>query len=49
MTTLLTLALGMLVVLGITAITGYFVAQEFAFMAVDRARLGARAARGDAT
>jgi CBS domain containing-hemolysin-like protein len=39
----------MLVVLGITAITGYFVAQEFAFMAVDRARLGARAARGDAT
>src|SRR5215213_10059659 len=39
---------GMLVVLAITAVTGYFVAQEFAFMAVDRSRLNARAAAGDA-
>jgi CBS domain containing-hemolysin-like protein len=37
-----------LVVLAITAVTGYFVAQEFAYMAVDRAQLGARAAAGDA-
>jgi CBS domain containing-hemolysin-like protein len=39
---------GVLVVLAITAVTGYFVAQEFAFMAVDRSRLNARAAAGDA-
>ncbi|WP_066587152.1 hemolysin family protein [Cellulomonas timonensis] len=44
----LTLLLGILVVLAITAVTGYFVAQEFAYMAVDRSRLGARAAAGDA-
>lgn len=44
----LTLLLGVLVVLAITAVTGYFVAQEFAYMAVDRSRLGARAAAGDA-
>ena len=43
----LTLLLGVLVVLAITAVTGYFVAQEFAYMAVDRSRLGARAAAGD--
>lgn len=48
MTTLLTLLLGLLVVLAITAATGYFVAQEFAYMAVDRSRLKARAAAGDA-
>lgn len=48
MTALLTLLLGLLVVLAITAATGYFVAQEFAFMAVDRSRLRARAAAGDA-
>jgi CBS domain containing-hemolysin-like protein len=35
------------VVLAITAVTGYFVAQEFAYMAVDRAALNARAAAGD--
>src|SRR5690606_40289768 len=39
--------LGILVVLLITALTGYFVAQEFAYMAVDRSRLKARAAAGD--
>ncbi len=45
----LSLLLGVLVVLAITAATGYFVAQEFAYMAVDRSRLSARAARGDAS
>lgn len=49
MTPLLSLLLGLLVVLAITAATGYFVAQEFAYMAVDRSRLKARAAAGDAT
>ncbi|WP_369138678.1 hemolysin family protein [Modestobacter versicolor] len=48
MTTLLSLLLGVLVVLLITAVTGYFVAQEFAYMAVDRSAVGARAATGDA-
>ncbi len=43
----LTLALGLLVVLAITAVTGYFVAQEFAYMAVDRSRLAVLAAQGD--
>lgn len=42
-----TLLLGILVVLAITALTGYFVAQEFAYMAVDRSTLKARAAGGD--
>jgi CBS domain containing-hemolysin-like protein len=40
--------LGLLVVLGITALTGYFVAQEFGYTAVDRARLRSQAADGDA-
>lgn len=44
----LTLLLGVLVVLAITAVTGYFVAQEFAYMAVDRSRLTSRAGGGDA-
>lgn len=44
----LSLLLGLLVVLAITAATGYFVAQEFAYMTVDRSRLNARAAAGDA-
>ena len=44
----LSLLLGVLVVLAITALTGYFVAQEFAYMAVDRSTLAARAAAGDA-
>jgi len=44
----LSLLLGIVVVLVITAATGYFVAQEFAYMAVDRSRLTARATAGDA-
>lgn len=48
LTTLLSLLLGVVVVLLITAATGYFVAQEFAYMAVDRSRLRARAHDGDA-
>ncbi|MEE2031964.1 hemolysin family protein [Rhodococcus chondri] len=47
MLTALGIAFGILVVLLITAVTGYFVAQEFAFMAVDRSRLKARAQGGD--
>jgi CBS domain containing-hemolysin-like protein len=47
LTWLLSLLIGLLVVLVITVATGYFVAQEFAYMAVDRSRLGARAAAGD--
>jgi CBS domain containing-hemolysin-like protein len=46
-TTLLALLLGVLVVLLITAVTAYFVAQEFAYMAVDRSQLTARAEAGD--
>lgn len=41
------LLLGILVILAIIAANGYFVAQEFAYMSVDRSRLGARAASGD--
>ncbi|TFV63310.1 UNVERIFIED_ORG: HlyC/CorC family transporter [Bacillus sp. AZ43] len=48
MTEVLSLLLGVLVVVAITAVTGYFVAQEFAYMAVDRATLAARAEAGDA-
>jgi CBS domain containing-hemolysin-like protein len=47
-TEVLSLSLGVLVVLAITAVTGYFVAQEFAYMAVDRSVLAARAEAGDA-
>lgn len=47
MITALTLLLGVAVVLAITAATGYFVAQEFAYMAVDRSRLKAGVAAGD--
>ncbi|GAA4852344.1 hemolysin family protein [Actinomycetospora corticicola] len=46
-TTILGILLGVVVVVLITAATGYFVAQEFGYMAVDRARLRARAAEGD--
>jgi CBS domain containing-hemolysin-like protein len=46
-TEVLSLLLGVLVVLGITVVTGYFVAQEFAYMAVDRSALAARAEGGD--
>ncbi|MBD0863197.1 HlyC/CorC family transporter [Gordonia sp. zg691] len=48
MLTVLGIGLGILVVLLITALTGYFVAQEFGYMAVDRSRLKARAEAGDA-
>ncbi|KQS66987.1 hypothetical protein ASG41_09355 [Modestobacter sp. Leaf380] len=48
MSAVLTLLLGVLVVVAITAVTGYFVAQEFAYMSVDRSRLAARAEAGDA-
>ncbi|GAA3743829.1 CBS domain containing-hemolysin-like protein [Spinactinospora alkalitolerans] len=47
MSIVLNILLGALVVLLITAATGYFVAQEFGYMAVDRSRLKARAAAGD--
>lgn len=46
--TLLLLLLGVLVIFVIIAINGYFVAQEFAYMSVDRNRLSARAEGGDA-
>ncbi|MFD6175475.1 MULTISPECIES: hemolysin family protein [unclassified Isoptericola] len=49
MTAVLSLLLGLLVILVITAATAYFVAQEFAYMTVDRSRLAARAEAGDAT
>src|SRR5215211_7633668 len=45
----LSLLVGVLVVLGITVVTGYFVAQEFAYMAVDRSALAARADAGDSS
>ena len=48
MTTVLTILAGMVVVFALTVLTGYFVAQEFGYMAVDRARLKAKAATGDA-
>lgn len=47
MTEVLSLLIGVLVVLAITVVTGYFVAQEFAYMAVDRSTLAARAQSGD--
>ncbi|HSP31221.1 MAG TPA: hemolysin family protein [Halomonas sp.] len=46
---ILTLLLGIVVILAIIAVNGYFVAQEFAYMAVDRTRLAALAAKGDAS
>ncbi|MGB3481739.1 MAG: hemolysin family protein [Mycobacterium sp.] len=48
MTALISIVIGIAVVLFITLFTGYFVAQEFAYMAVDRSRLKARAQQGDA-
>ncbi|MFD6100451.1 hemolysin family protein [Nocardiopsis flavescens] len=48
MSTVLSIGLGILVVFLITVATGYFVAQEFGYMAVDRSRLRARASAGDA-
>lgn len=49
MTPIVSLLVGLVVVLVITAFTGYFVAQEFAYMAVDRSRLHARHSAGDET
>lgn len=43
----LTLLLGVLLTLAIIAACGFFVAQEFAYMSVDRSRIAARAAAGD--
>ncbi|WP_085342590.1 hemolysin family protein [Vibrio sp. ArtGut-C1] len=45
---LITLLFGILFILVIIATNGYFVAQEFAYMAVDRTRLATFAASGDA-
>lgn len=44
----LTLLLGIGLILAIIAANGYFVAQEFAYMSVDRVKLAARAEAGDA-
>ncbi|WP_409484906.1 hemolysin family protein [Arsenicicoccus dermatophilus] len=46
-TAALTLLLGLVVVVLITALTGYFVAQEFAYMGADRSRLALQADAGD--
>lgn len=43
----LTLALGVLLTLAIIAACGFFVAQEFAYMSVDRSRMAALAGKGD--
>nr|WP_277210762.1 hemolysin family protein [Isoptericola croceus] len=43
-----TLLLGFVVIAVVIAANGYFVAQEFAYMSVDRSRLGAQAEAGDA-
>ena len=44
---ILSMILGLLIVVVITGATAYFVAQEFAFMAVDRSSLTAAATEGD--
>ncbi|GLW64838.1 membrane protein [Actinomadura rubrobrunea] len=44
---MLSAALGVLAVVLLTAATGYFVAQEFAYVAADRSRLAQAAERGD--
>ena len=49
MTEVLSLLLGVAVVLGITLLTGYFVAQGVAYTAVDPGTLFARAEAGDTT
>ena len=48
MTTVLVLLAGLALTAVIIAVNGYFVAQEFAYMSVDRVRLRASAADGDA-
>lgn len=47
LTALLALLMGILVILAIIAANGFFVAQEFAYMSVDRVRLRASADAGD--
>ncbi|KAB1643376.1 HlyC/CorC family transporter [Gulosibacter chungangensis] len=44
----LTLLLGILLTLAIIVACGFFVAQEFAYMSVDRSRMAAKAEKGDA-
>ena len=44
----LTLLTGVLITLAIIVACGFFVAQEFAYMSVDRSRVSAQAAKGDA-
>ncbi|MER3388603.1 MAG: hemolysin family protein [Microcella sp.] len=44
---IVSLLVGIVVILVIIAANGYFVAQEFAYMSVDRVKLAARAADGD--
>lgn len=44
----LTLLVGILLTLAIIAACGFFVAQEFAYMSVDRSRMAAKAEKGDA-
>ncbi|WP_222121426.1 hemolysin family protein [Corynebacterium glyciniphilum] len=48
MSPLLMLLLGIVLILALIVANGYFVAQEFAYMSVDRARLRALSADGDA-
>ena len=43
----MSIALGIALILALTAATGYFVAQEFAYVAVDRNALKDLAAQGD--
>lgn len=43
----LTLLVGVLLTLAIIAACGFFVAQEFAYMSVDRSRMAAKAEKGD--
>ena len=44
----MSIAIGLVAIVALTSATGYFVAQEFAFVAVDRGRLRALAEGGDA-
>lgn len=46
-TTVLLLLLGVVIILALIAANGYFVAQEFSYMSVDRSRLRADAVGGD--
>lgn len=48
MEAVLTLLVGVLLTLAIIAACGFFVAQEFAYMSVDRSRMAALAEKGDA-